>query len=48
LSDAIPPPGAKVERTPLDNNATDRIDVAEHPLTILRRRRENRRSKSAR
>ena len=31
LSDAIPPPAAKVERTPLDNNARDRIDVAEHP-----------------
>ena len=31
LSDAIPPPTAKVERTPLDNNARDRIDVAEHP-----------------
>ena len=31
LSDAIPPPAAKVERMPLDNNARDRIDVAEHP-----------------
>jgi hypothetical protein len=31
LSDAIPPPTAKVERAPLDNDARDRIDVAEHP-----------------
>jgi hypothetical protein len=31
LSDAIPPPAATVERTPLDNDARDRIDVAEHP-----------------
>ena len=31
LSDAIPPPTAKVERAPLDNGARDRIDVAEHP-----------------
>ena len=31
LSDAIPPPAAKVERTPLDNDARDRIDVAEQP-----------------
>ena len=31
LSDAIPPPTSKVERTPLDNNARDRIEVAEHP-----------------
>jgi hypothetical protein len=31
LSDAIPPPTAKVERTFLDNNARDRIDMAEHP-----------------
>ena len=31
LSDAIPPPAAKVERMPWDNNARDRIDVAEHP-----------------
>ena len=31
LSEAIPPPAAKGERTPLDNNARDRIDVAEHP-----------------
>ena len=31
LSDAIPPLAAKVERTLLDNNARDRIDVAEHP-----------------
>ena len=30
LSDAIPPPAAKVERTSLDNKQ-DRIDVAEHP-----------------
>ena len=30
LSDAIPPPAAKVQRTSLDNNA-ERIDVAEHP-----------------
>jgi hypothetical protein len=41
LSDAIPPPAAKVERAPLD----DRIDVAENPeslapLTIHRRRRK--------
>jgi hypothetical protein len=50
LSDAIPPPATKVE--PLDD-ARDRIEVAEHPdrpppLTSLRRRRENRRSASAR
>ena len=31
LSDAIPPPAAKVERAPLDDDARDRIDVAEHP-----------------
>jgi hypothetical protein len=31
LSDAIPPPAAKVERMRLDNKARDRIDVAEHP-----------------
>jgi ERF superfamily len=31
LSDAIPPPTAKVERTFLDNNARDRIDIGEHP-----------------
>jgi hypothetical protein len=31
LSDAIPPPAAKVERAPLDNDAGDRIDMAEHP-----------------
>jgi ERF superfamily len=31
LSDAIPPRAAKVERAPLDNDARDRIDVAEHP-----------------
>ena len=31
LSDAIPPPAAKVERTPLDNDARDRIDVADCP-----------------
>ena len=31
LSDAIPPSAAKVERISLDNNARDRIDVAEHP-----------------
>ena len=31
LPHAIPPPAAKVERTSLDNNARDRIDVAEHP-----------------
>jgi hypothetical protein len=31
LSDAIPPPAAKVERTALDNNARVRIGVAEHP-----------------
>jgi hypothetical protein len=31
LSDAIPPPAAKVERPPLDNDARDRIDVAGHP-----------------
>jgi hypothetical protein len=30
LSDAIPPPAAKVERAPLDD-ARDRSDVAEHP-----------------
>jgi hypothetical protein len=31
LSDAIPLPAAKVEkRTSLDNNARERIDVAEH------------------
>src|SRR5271157_5946475 len=31
LSDAIRPPAAEVERTPLDNDARDRIDVVEHP-----------------
>jgi hypothetical protein len=31
LSDAIPPPAAKVEREPLDDDARDRIDLAEHP-----------------
>jgi hypothetical protein len=31
LSDAIPPPSAKVERMPWDNKARDRIDAAEHP-----------------
>jgi hypothetical protein len=31
LADAIPPPAAKVERAPLDNDARDRSDVAEHP-----------------
>jgi hypothetical protein len=31
LSDAISPPAAKIERTPLDDDAKDRIDVAEHP-----------------
>ena len=35
LSDAIPPPAAKVERTPLDNDARDRSDVAEHPESPL-------------
>jgi hypothetical protein len=37
LSDAIPPPAEKVKRTPLDNNARDRIDVAEHPESPPRR-----------
>jgi ERF superfamily len=42
LSDADPPPAAKIEWTPMDNDARDRIDVAEHPekpvpLRILRR-----------
>ena len=27
----IPPPAEKVKRTPLDNNARDRIDVTEYP-----------------
>jgi hypothetical protein len=31
LSDAIPPPAAKVELVPLDDDARNRIDVAEHP-----------------
>ena len=31
LSDAIPLPAAKVERAPLDDDARDRIDMAEHP-----------------
>jgi hypothetical protein len=31
FSDAIPPPTAKVERTFLDNNARNRMDIAEHP-----------------
>jgi hypothetical protein len=31
LPDAIPPPPAKVERTSLDNDARDRIDVVKHP-----------------
>jgi hypothetical protein len=31
LSDAIPPPAAKVEWAPLDDDARDRIDVAENP-----------------
>jgi hypothetical protein len=31
LADAIPPPAAKVERAPLDNDAKDPSDVAEHP-----------------
>ena len=35
LSDAIPPPAAKVERAPLDDDARDRIDVAEHPDSPL-------------
>jgi hypothetical protein len=33
LPDAIPPPAAKVERTSLDNDARDRIDVVKHPET---------------
>ena len=31
LSDAIPPPAAKVEQAPLHDDARDRIDLAEHP-----------------
>ena len=31
LSDAIPPPAAKTEPAPLDDDARDRIDAAEHP-----------------
>jgi hypothetical protein len=31
LSDAIPLPNSKVESKFLDNNARDRIDIAEHP-----------------
>jgi hypothetical protein len=31
VSDFIPPPAAKVERTSLDDIARERIDVAEHP-----------------
>jgi hypothetical protein len=41
LADAIRPPAAKVEQAPLDNDARDRSDVAEHPdrpPTILRPR----------
>ena len=30
-SDAIAPPAAKVERAPLDDDARDRIDVAQIP-----------------
>jgi hypothetical protein len=31
LSDAVPPPAAKVQQALLDGDARDRIDVAEHP-----------------
>ena len=45
LSDAILPSAAKVEQDPLDNDARDRINVAEHPkarpLDDSRRRRES-------
>ncbi len=32
LSDAIPPPAAKVQKAPLDGDARDQIDVAKHPI----------------
>ena len=44
LSDANPPPAAKVERVRLDDDAKDRVDTAEHPdnppLNMLRSRRK--------
>jgi hypothetical protein len=29
-SDTVPPPAAKVERMSLDDEASDRVDIAEH------------------